>query len=93
MRRADLRKWSERQHLFGVGVPLLLPAGAIGPSRLSARIRIQYQSMRRMPRIEVEHIAQRTSQRVERTIAYPTQIPVVFDEAQKPKSVATNSDC
>jgi len=36
----------------------LLPAGPIGPSRWFAVIRIQDQSMRRMSRIEVEHIDQ-----------------------------------
>jgi hypothetical protein len=60
----------------------LLPAGPIGPSHSFAGIRIQDQSMRRMSRIEVEHIDQRTSQRVERTVTYPAQIPVVFDEPQ-----------
>ena len=64
------------------GLPVLLPAGAICPSRSFAGLWIQYQSMRRMPGIEVEHIDQRTGQRVERTITYPAQIPVVFDEPQ-----------
>src|SRR5260370_25125203 len=58
-------------------LPVLLPAGPIGPSRSFAGIWIHYQSMPRMPRIEVERIDQRTSQRVERTITMPK-----VDEAQ-----------
>jgi hypothetical protein len=60
----------------------LLPAGSIGPCRLFAGTRIQYQSMRRIPRLEIKHIDERTGQRVERKITYPAQIPVVFEEPQ-----------
>jgi hypothetical protein len=35
-----------------------------------------------MPRFEVEHIDQRTGERVERTVTDPAHFPVVFDEPQ-----------